>query len=162
LVRAYFVMNSATARFSPSTEKVAALQAFLGRRGKLARIALYLYVVVIACPIRYWPLGTDPEETWRFALNYAPVHGLAAGRDVIFTCGPLVYLLFPEHVGNNLAQGLLFQTALWLSLATIFADVYFRAGFALRNHTLSGYGMRHCTLNCIALQKIDMIGVLTV
>src|SRR5258708_1485346 len=129
-------MTSAITRFSPSTEKVAALHAFLGRHGKLARIALYLYVVVIACPIRYWPLGTDHEDAWRFALNYAPVQGLAAGRDVIFTCGPLVYLLFPEHLGNNLVQGLLFQTALWLSLATIFADVYFRAGIPLRNLAL--------------------------
>ena len=58
---------------------------------------------------------------------------------MIFTCGPLVYLLFPEHVGNNLVQGLLFQTALWLSLATIFADVYFRAGFALRNLALFSF-----------------------
>jgi hypothetical protein len=35
------------------------------------------------------------------------------------------------------------------------------AGFARRNRTLSGSGMRHRTLNCIALHKIDMIGVFT-
>jgi hypothetical protein len=81
-------------------------------------------------------LGDSPEDAWRFALNYAQVHGLTAGRDVIFTCGPLAYLLFPEHLGNNLQQGLLFQIALWLSMAAIFADLYFRAGIELRNLTL--------------------------
>ena len=34
--------------------------------------------------------------------------------------------------------------------------------FRARNRTPSGSGMRHRTLNCIALHKIDMIGVLTV
>ena len=34
--------------------------------------------------------------------------------------------------------------------------------FRARNRTPSGSGMRHCTLNCIALHKIDMIGVLSV
>ena len=132
-------MTSLITRFSPSTERVVALHAFLGRRGNLARMGLYLYVVLIACPIRYWPLGSSQEDTWRFALNYAPAQGLAVGRDVIFTCGPLIYLLFPQHFGGNLAQGLLFQTALWLVLATIFADIFFRAGFALRNLALFSF-----------------------
>jgi hypothetical protein len=72
-------------------------------------MGLYLYVVLIACPIRYWPLGSSQEDTWRFALNYAPAQGLAVGRDVIFTCGPLIYLLFPQHFGGNLAQGCSFR-----------------------------------------------------
>src|SRR5262245_27873218 len=114
-------MTSALARFSPSTDKAAALQTFLARHGKMVRMPLYLYVVLIACPIRYWPLGDSPEDAWRFALNYAWAQGRAAGSDVIFTCGPL---LFPA-LGNNLALGLLFQTALWLALATIFADMFF-------------------------------------
>jgi hypothetical protein len=126
-------MTSAIARFASSTTRIAAFQAFIGRHGKLARLVLYAYVVLIACPIRYWPLGDGAEDAWRFALNYAQVQGLTAGRDVIFTCGPLVYLLFPGHLGNNLAQGLLFQTALWLSVTTIFADLFFRADIALRN-----------------------------
>ena len=101
-------MTSATARFPRSTERVAALQAFLISHGKLARVMLYVYVVLIASPLRYWPLGSTAEDTWRFALNYASAQGPAGGFDVIFTCGPLVYLLLPEHLGNNLVQGLVF------------------------------------------------------
>ena len=139
MVRAYFVMTSLIARLSPSAETAATLGAFLCKRGKLVRIALYLYVMLVACPVRYWPLGSTAEDTWRFALNYAAAYGLAAGRDVIFTCGPLIYLLFPEHMGNNLSQGLLSPPTLWLALATIFADVYFRAGIPLRNLALFSF-----------------------
>ena len=129
-------MPSVLARLPSSTNPVAAAP---DRIKGLARLALYLYVILVACPVRYWPLGSTAEDTWRFALNYAAAHGLAAGRDVIFTCGPLVYLLFPEHLGNNLVQGLLFQAVLWLSLAIIFADVYFHAGIPLRNLALFSF-----------------------
>lgn len=99
----------------------------------LLRSALYLYVVLIACPIRHWPLGINVDETWRFALNYAATRGLAAGRDIIFTYGPLGYLLFPQDIGNNLLKGLVFQGGLWLLLAAILADLFFRACLPFRN-----------------------------
>jgi hypothetical protein len=132
-------MTYPKATLSSAAETFTWLHTFPGRHGRLARIALYLFVVLIACPIRYWPLGDSPEDSWRFALNYAPAHGLAVGRDVIFTCGPLVYLLFPLHLGSNLTQGLLFQTSLWLSLAAILADVFFRTRFPLRNLALFSF-----------------------
>lgn len=133
-------MTFPRATFSSQTEILFPwLYRFLGSRSKLLRIALYLYVVLVACPIRYWPLGSTVDETWRFALNYAAAHGLAVGRDVIFPSGPLGYLVFPEHVGSNMEQGLLFQTGLWLSLAAILADVFFRAGFPLRNLALFSF-----------------------
>ncbi|MEO8128938.1 MAG: hypothetical protein ABJF23_12745 [Bryobacteraceae bacterium] len=109
------------------------LRAFVERHDTLTRSILFAYALLIACPVRYWPLGSGVDETWRFALNYAPVHGMMVGRDIIFTCGPLAYLIFPQHIGNNLAQGLLFQAGLWIVLAAILADVFFRGGFALRN-----------------------------
>src|SRR3954471_1339481 len=104
-----------------------------GRWRKPAQIALYLYVVLLVCPIRYWPLDLDIDSGWRHALNFAHAHGLAMGRDVIFTYGPLGYLLFPEHIGRNLSQALTFQTALWVVLAAIVGDVFFRGRFALIN-----------------------------
>ena len=107
-----------------------------GRAGKLTRIALYLYVILIACPIRYWPMGRDVDSTWIFALNYASNYSAEAGNETIFTMGPLGYLIFPQNFGGNLAHGLLFQAGLWLILAAIFADIFFRAQFPLRNIAL--------------------------
>ena len=63
----------------------------------------------------------------------------AAGIEAVFTSGPLAYLVFPQHVGSNLAQGLLFQAVLWLVFATIFADIFFRGGFPLRNLALFSF-----------------------
>jgi hypothetical protein len=106
---------------------------------RLMRVALYLWVLLLACPIRYSALESGTDATWRFALNYAKAHGLAMGRDIAYTCGPWVYLIFPENVGSNLEQGLLFQAGLWLVLAVILADVFIRGDFQVRNLTLFSF-----------------------
>jgi hypothetical protein len=103
------------------------------------QIALYAFVVLLACPIRYWPLEDGADATWRFALNYAAAQGSDVARQIVFTMGPLGYLLFPQHVGNNLIRGLLFQMCLWLVLAAILADIFFRVGFRLRNLALFSF-----------------------
>ncbi len=87
----------------------------------------------MVCPIRYWPLGDNIDQTWRFALNYAHAQGLVYGTEVLFTTGPLGYLCFPQHIGSNLGEALLLQSALWVVLALVFADLFFRADFPLRN-----------------------------
>ena len=103
----------------------------------LVRGALYCYVMLVACPIRYWPVSNHlVDDTWVFAINYAAAHGMAPGRDFIFTTGPLGYLTFPQNLGGNLDQGLLFQAGLWLLLAVLFADVFFRGRFPVRNLAL--------------------------
>jgi len=111
------------------------LRAFQQGHGKLLRVVLYVFVILVACPIRYWPFQSD-DGAWRFALNYGPAHGLKAGIDTVFTTGPLAHLTFPECVGANLANGLVLQAGLWLLLAAVFADVFFRADFPLRNLSL--------------------------
>jgi hypothetical protein len=126
-------------RFSSAAATLVSLRAFAGRHSKLVRLALYLYVVLVACPVRHWPLETGIDETWRFALNYAPAHGLVVGTDTVFTSGPLGYLMFPQDVGANLVRALLAQAALWLLLAAVFADIFFRGGFPLRNLALFSF-----------------------
>ncbi|GEM_PF-6278547 len=111
-----------------------ALQA-TGRRS-LIRILLFLWSLAVACPIRYWPIKDSVDNTWVFALNYAAAKGLALGRDIIWTTGPLGYLVFPMDVGSNLEQGFAFQCALWLVLAAILVDLYFWTGLPLKNLSL--------------------------
>jgi hypothetical protein len=100
------------------------------------RIGVFLYVILLICPIRYWPLSTGVDETWRFAINQAYAEGFAPGSEVIFTSGPLGYLTFPENIGSNLWKGLTFQACLWILLSFVFADLFFRVGISLRNLTL--------------------------
>lgn len=117
------------------------LRAYLRRYDKLVRIALFAWVLLIACPIRYCRLdsGNGIDATWRFALNYAAAQGSAVASKIIFTMGPLGYLTFPENVGNNLMHGLFLQAGLWLILAAIFADIFFRSRFPLRNLALFSF-----------------------
>jgi len=100
---------------------------------RISRCLLFLWTILIACPIRYWPIDDTIDNTWVFALNYAAAHGLAIGRDVIWTTGPLGYLAFPMDLGHNLAQALAFQGAVWAILIAVFLDLFFRAGRALEN-----------------------------
>ena len=150
--------------FLSTTETFDSLRASLGRLGKLGRIALYAYVVLIACPIRYWPLESGHDETWRFALNYASAQGSAVASETVFSMGPLSYLLFPQHVGGNLAHGLLFQAGLWLILATIFADIFFRAGFPLRNLAMFSFCFALATplfwFNSVGTENLMLAGAL--
>ena len=104
------------------------LEARLGRHRKLVRIAMFAWVLLIACPIRYWRLDRGTEPTWIFALNYAAAQGSAVASKIIFTMGPLAYLTFPYHIGNNLVQGLLLQAGLWLILAAILASRHLLSG----------------------------------
>jgi hypothetical protein len=99
----------------------------------VARAALFLWTILIACPVRYWPIDDTIDNTWVFALNYAAAHGLAIGRDVVWTTGPLGYLVFPQDIGANLAHALVFQGVLWAVLIAIFADLFYFAGVSLRN-----------------------------
>jgi hypothetical protein len=107
------------------------------RVGSLLRALLLVYVVLVASPMRYWMIRNDDAEyTWLFALNYGAAHGLAFGRDLVWTNGPLGFLTFPQNIGHNLAHGLLFQACAWALLAAGFTDVFFHAGIPLRRLAL--------------------------
>jgi hypothetical protein len=97
---------------------------------------LAAFVILLACPVRYWPVQPGFDETWQFALNFAAANGYAIGRDYVYTVGPLAYLILPSHLGGNLEQALLFQAAMWVVWGVIIVDVFFRAGFSVRSLTV--------------------------
>ena len=98
----------------------------------ILRMLLFVYSVLIVCPIGYWPFAADMDNTWYFALNYAAAHHMTPGRDIIWTTGPLSYLTVPQAIGNNLAEGLAFQIAVWVVAMLVLADVFFRSRYTLR------------------------------
>jgi hypothetical protein len=63
--------------------------------------------------------GTDPA--WIYGINEAKVLGLSFGSDVMYTYGPLGYLLEPLDLGSNLIRALGFGIAFAASLALIVA-----------------------------------------
>src|SRR4051812_10901993 len=91
----------------------------------VSRAALFLWTILIACPVRYWPIQDTVDNTWVFAINYAAAHGLAIGKGIVWTTGPLGYLVFPQEIGANLAHALVFQGVLWAVLIAIFVDLFY-------------------------------------
>ena len=120
-------------RSNPAPPAPSSLRARHSLMSAAARALLFTWAVLIACPIRYWPLEASEDNTWIFAINYAAAHGLAIGRDIVWTTGPLGYLIFPQDIGANLVHALVFQDVLWAILIAIFADLFYFAGVSLRN-----------------------------
>jgi hypothetical protein len=106
---------------------------------RVLRLTLLTYVLLVASPVRFWEIRADDiDYTWIFALNYAAAHGLAFGRDLIWTNGPLGFLTFPQNIGHNLVLGLAFQLALWILLASVYIDLFLRARIPLGRLALFG------------------------
>lgn len=103
---------------------------------KYVRAVLFLAIVLLVCPVRYWQILSTTDNTWVFAMNHAAASGLTHGRDVVWTSGPLGYLTFPQDFGNNLVKGLAFQTCLWVVFAAAFASIFFWTPFGLANLVL--------------------------
>src|SRR5258708_31220467 len=75
-----------------------------------ARWLLFVYLLMVLCPIRYWPFNlSEVDSTWVFALNYGATHHLVFGRDIDWTSGPLAYLAAPMDIGNHLVCRLLLE-----------------------------------------------------
>jgi hypothetical protein len=100
---------------------------------RILRVVLFLYLALAVCPIHYWQFIGETDNTWLFAMNYAAAHHMIMGRDFVWTYGPLLRLVAPMDIGNNLAQALAFQAGLWAVILAILWDVFFRAEFPLRN-----------------------------
>jgi hypothetical protein len=60
------------------------------------------------------PRGIDPA--WQWAVNAAASQGTVFGRDLVFTYGPLAFLLAPLDVAANLAVATAFAVAVHIAL----------------------------------------------
>jgi hypothetical protein len=47
------------------------------------------------------PITAGIDPSYQFALNYFFSHNIQIGKDIIYTYGPLGFLLFPKPIGNN-------------------------------------------------------------
>jgi hypothetical protein len=73
-----------------------------------------IYVALISLPVPPKSYGTGLDASWMLGLNLAHARGMVAGRDVIFTYGPLGYLLYPEPVSGTPTLALIFRLGLYL------------------------------------------------
>lgn len=55
-------------------------------------------------PAQFNALRIGVDESWIYAINHLPGSGFLFGRDIVFTYGPLGYLLYPLDHSSNLNQ----------------------------------------------------------
>ncbi len=86
-------------------------------RSNLARWVLapaIAYLALISLPMAWAPYGTGLDASWRLGLNLAHRQQLVAGRDIVFTYGPLGYLIYPDPVSGTPIAALLERIGLYL------------------------------------------------
>ena len=86
---------------------------------------MFAVILAAAYSVRSYPITAGLDASWVYALNYARIKGLIAGRDAIFTYGPLASLAVPMDLANNLARGVVFQFGCWLAFAGVAAWIVF-------------------------------------
>lgn len=72
--------------------------------------AILAYVGVATFPGLLRPISPGLDPSWVYGINQLPYTEFLFGRDVVFTYGPLGYLLVPLDIGSNLTQALV----LWI------------------------------------------------
>ncbi|MGD0632606.1 MAG: hypothetical protein ABR987_25050, partial [Terracidiphilus sp.] len=86
---------------------------------------LVAYVTAVSVPVSIGSHGTGLDASWMLGLNLAHNQGLLAGRDMVFSYGPLGYLFYPDRVSGTPWLALLFRLGLYaLSIAALYRLVW--------------------------------------
>ena len=87
-------------------------------RGLLLLTVAYVALISLPAPWSLYDIGLD--ASWILGLNLAHRQGMAAGRDIVFTYGPLGYLVYPDGVSGLPVLPLLYRIGLYvLSIAAL-------------------------------------------
>ncbi len=89
------------------------------RTGGALRMFLLVYILVLAYPFYIYPITVGLDASWVFALNHLVNSDLFFGKDVIFTCGPLGFLIWPQPIGSNVSIALICHLSAWFLFAAV-------------------------------------------
>lgn len=94
------------------------------------------------------PMTTGVDPSWCYGINAAVANKLVFGRDIVFTYGPLGYLIHPLDIGHNLTHALIFRVvvhclfgATLLSLAFSKTDIIQLILFCIGYLTSTYFGL---------------------
>ena len=76
-------------------------EALARRSGTIRRAFILLSVIVLSFPIPILPMELGLDYSWMAGINFARYSGLVFGRDIMFTYGPLGFVLVPVDIGSN-------------------------------------------------------------
>jgi hypothetical protein len=97
---------------------------WLRRLQRIAVSFIFLYGALLTLPFTFTLPGTGLDSSHMFGSNYYPNMGYKYGLDLVFTYGPLGYLVNPEPVANNVAIANLIRGVVWLILFAHLIRIY--------------------------------------
>lgn len=93
---------------------------------------LLLFLAVASFPGRFRALSPELDASWIYALNRLPHTEFGFGEDVVFTYGPLGYLLVPLDLGANLGIAATVWVVQQVILVLLLARAFLRTRSLLR------------------------------
>lgn len=69
-------------------------------------LLLYCYLAFLPIP---QPIGTNLDPSWRYGISKASIEGLLFGKDIVFTYGPLGYLIDGASLKENILSITIFR-----------------------------------------------------
>jgi hypothetical protein len=138
---------------SVSTDRLARLGrpvlAFIGQ----AVLWTLLWLSLIRLP---QPPSAGLDPSWRLTLDYAFGHHLQFGTDLVFTYGPLGYLLAATTSGEHYVHFLIWQFA----ANAVFATIIWQFGRSFRGWRLAAYYAYFFFFGTVYVDAVHMIMVL--
>jgi hypothetical protein len=95
--------------------------------------AIYGFIVFFPTSV-LTQIGLD--ASWVYGINHAAIHNLVFGKDIIFTYGPLGYLIPPLATEETFFANLLFQAAIHILLFTVLIVRTFSLQYSLQKLVL--------------------------
>ena len=94
--------------------------------GIVWRLLILIAFVMVTFPPCFGVMGTGLDASWVIGLNEASSRHMVYGRDIVFTYGPLGFMLIPLDLGSNLVHAILFRLGLHILWWTSVGMLLFR------------------------------------
>jgi hypothetical protein len=79
-----------------------------------------IYLLILTFPGHYYPINPNIlDDSWIYALNCFANSNYLFGQNIIFTYGPLAYLMVPRHIGFNIEYGICFMLIFHICFALL-------------------------------------------
>ena len=90
------------------------------------RLLILIAFVMVTFPPWFGAMAAGLDASWMVGLNEASSRHMIYGRDIVFTYGPLGFILHPLELGSNLVHAVLFRLGLHILWWTSVGMLLFR------------------------------------
>lgn len=91
------------------------------------KVAIIVFALLISFPRLLMPFSNGLDMSWVFAINKIYQSDIVWGKDVVFTYGPLGFLIYCQPIGNNLLYTSIFWAFLLISHSYLLYQLFFKS-----------------------------------